>query len=596
MTNSAAYVGRVGGLAVALGIGAAVACSQQVAWADTPDSSSDPSGASASSPAPSESSSGSSGSSGSAPGHSVAGPPARSTTANTTSDDSSATEPTADSEGSNIGQVDTDSDPDTDKSAAEKPTEIPPASTPDTDIADSPRPFLSSGHRARTQTQPQADIKPTSDPETQSPSTSSTKTAYIEQTTVDISTTTAKAVQSTQLETSLAAVTVDDSQPVIAESAPEARESSTTEPQVATTLLAAVGLSPLATDSPLAPVTPPLTLFAALEWVRREILNTFFNQSPTIAYNPRENSLVDGSIVGTLVANDPDGTGYTLTATKPAEGEVVVNPDGTFVYTPGPDYDGGDTFSVTVTEADSGFHIHGLGGLLNLVTFGLLGESGHSTTRTISVGKDVPVQFERSTVVSGLESPTDFRILPDNRILIAEKGGAIKVYNGTELQSEPLITLPVSTVWARGVNGIEVDPDFAGNGYVYVSYIGDDNIQRLSRITVTDPSAEVLTADPDSLVVLVEGTEPAGDDHHGGGLRFGPDGKLYWSTGDNVCCSVLDGSNSQDLTNMYGKVLRLNPDGTAPTDNPFYDGPDPTGDPPTTTTPSMPPASATRSG
>ena len=58
---------------------------------------------------------------------------------------------------------------------------------------------------------------------------------------------------------------------MIAESAPEARESSTTEPQVATSLLAAVGLSPLATDSPLAPVTPPLTLFGALEWVRREI-------------------------------------------------------------------------------------------------------------------------------------------------------------------------------------------------------------------------------------------------------------------------------------------------------------------------------------
>src|SRR4029079_17927874 len=40
----------------------------------------------------------------------------------------------------------------------------------------------------------------------------------------------------------------------------------------------------------------------------------------------------------------------------------------------------------------------------------------------------------------------------------------------------------------------------------------------------------------------------------------------------NVCCSVIDGTNSQLLTNMYGKVLRLNPDGTAPTDNPFYDG------------------------
>ena len=345
MTNSAAYVGRVGGLAVALGIGAAVACSQQVAWADTPDSPSDPSGGSASSSASSESSSGSSGSSGTAPGHSPAGPPAGSTTANTTSDDSTASGSTATSEGSNIGSVDNDSDPDTDTPPAEEPAEKPPAEKPDADIADSPRPFLPSGHRATRQAHPQADIKPTSDPETQSLSTSSTKTAHIGQPTVDISTTTAKAVQSTQLDTSLATVTVDDSQPVIAESAPEARESSTTAPQVVTSLLAAVGLSPLATDSPLAPVAPPPTLFGVLELVRREIMKTFFNQAPTIAYNPRENSLVDGTIVGTLVANDPDGTAYTLTATKPAEGEVVINPDGTFVYTPGPGYDGGDTFT-----------------------------------------------------------------------------------------------------------------------------------------------------------------------------------------------------------------------------------------------------------
>ena len=101
---------------------------------------------------------------------------------------------------------------------------------------------------------------------------------------------------------------------------------------------------------------------------------------------------------------------------------------------------------------------------------------------------------------------------------------------------------------------------------------GQTTIQRLSRLTVTDPTADVLTIDPASEVVLVQGTQPAGDDHHGGGLSFGPDGKLYWSVGDNVCCSVIDGRNSQDLTNMYGKVLRLNPDGTAPADNPFYDG------------------------
>ena len=68
------------------------------------------------------------------------------------------------------------------------------------------------------------------------------------------------------------------------------------------------------------------------------------------------------------------------------------------------------------------------------------------------------------------------------------------------------------------------------------------------------------------------GDEVAGDDHHGGEIRY-IDGKLYWATGDNVCCSVVDGSNSQDLSNIYGKVLRINPDGTVPADNPYYDVP-----------------------
>jgi glucose/arabinose dehydrogenase len=117
-----------------------------------------------------------------------------------------------------------------------------------------------------------------------------------------------------------------------------------------------------------------------------------------------------------------------------------------------------------------------------------------------------------------------------------------------------------------------VDPHYQDNGNIYVSYVRSDNYQRLSRLTVTDPKAAVLTVDPDSELVLVQGTQPAGDDHQGGGLSFGPDGKLYWAVGDNTCCTVIDDKNAQSLSNMYGKVLRLNPDGTAPADNPFYDG------------------------
>ena len=105
-----------------------------------------------------------------------------------------------------------------------------------------------------------------------------------------------------------------------------------------------------------------------------------------------------------------------------------------------------------------------------------------------------------------------------------------------------------------------MDPDFNNNGYIYVSYIRvdsdpqEDNLQRLSRFTVTDPTTDVLTIDPDSEIVLLKGDEQATEDHLGGEIRY-IDGKLYWATGDNVCCSVVDGSNSQDLTNIYGKVL-----------------------------------------
>jgi hypothetical protein len=214
------------------------------------------SGGSPSSSASSEPSSSSSGASGTAQGHSPAGPPAGSTTANTSSDDTTASGSTATSEGSNIGSVDTDPDPDTDTAPAKEPAEKPPAEKPDADIADAPTPFLPSGHRASPQAHPQADIKPTSDPETQSLSTSSTKTAHVGQPTADTGTT-AKAVQSIQLDTSLATLAVDESQLMIAESAPEARESSTTAPQVVTGLLAARRSQPAGDRQPAGPGRAP---------------------------------------------------------------------------------------------------------------------------------------------------------------------------------------------------------------------------------------------------------------------------------------------------------------------------------------------------
>lgn len=197
-----------------------------------------------------------------------------------------------------------------------------------------------------------------------------------------------------------------------------------------------------------------------------------------------------------------------------------------------------------------------------IITLGFIFFTGISTPASAAP----PSDFERTALVSGLNQPTAFRHLPDGRILISEKAGAIKVFQNNQVNSQPLITLVVlqtDTDEERGLLGIEPDPNFATNGYLYVSYTTAANHDRLSRITVVGN-----TADPASELVLMESNQLGNIYHHGGEIRFGPDGKLYWAMGMNTY-----NPNSQDLSNIHGKILRLNPDGSAPADNPFINSP-----------------------
>ncbi|UXA14410.1 PQQ-dependent sugar dehydrogenase [Mycobacterium sp. SMC-8] len=281
----------------------------------------------------------------------------------------------------------------------------------------------------------------------------------------------------------------------------------------------------------------------------------FSNTSPTLDHRPAEDTVIEGRVVGDLRAQDPDSSRLTYTATRPQHGSVVVNADGTFLYTPDDDYPGQDTFQVTVSDARSGFHIHGAAGLLNLFTFGLLGSSGHRTTQTVFIG------YDRATVVDGLASPVDFRFLPDGRILVAEKAGAIRVVENGVLRADPLIQLAVRTDSERGIAGLAVDPAFATNGRLYVAYVAADTTRNtLARLVVTGDTA---TLDK----VLVESSLSAAPNHHGGALGFGPDGALYWGVGDNAV-----GANAQNLGNIHGKILRLHTDGSVPADNPVING------------------------
>ena len=184
---------------------------------------------------------------------------------------------------------------------------------------------------------------------------------------------------------------------------------------------------------------------------------------------------------------------------------------------------------------------------------------------------ELPAEFERTVVVSGLEEPTDFRFLPvpegsNERVIIAEKTGAIRVYELSDTPTEPvtITVLPTRSESEKGLTGIELDPDLTVdehgviNGYVYVAYTGADNHDRLSRLTIVNNAVTEETE-------IMYSPEEAGLIHHGGELAIGPDGMLYWGTGDNSLST-----NAQDLTNIHGKIMRIDPETLeAPPDNPF---------------------------
>ncbi|MCB9409822.1 Ig-like domain-containing protein [Mycolicibacterium sp.] len=114
----------------------------------------------------------------------------------------------------------------------------------------------------------------------------------------------------------------------------------------------------------------------------------FFNTTPAQSSAQTGQSAV-GVVSGTILVTDPDSDVFTYTVTTgPSHGTVAVDSSGNFTYTPeaASAHTGvTDSFTVTVSDADSGFHLHGIGGLLNLLTFGLLGDSGHTSAHAVTV-------------------------------------------------------------------------------------------------------------------------------------------------------------------------------------------------------------------
>ncbi|MDP9195016.1 MAG: PQQ-dependent sugar dehydrogenase [Acidobacteriota bacterium] len=174
----------------------------------------------------------------------------------------------------------------------------------------------------------------------------------------------------------------------------------------------------------------------------------------------------------------------------------------------------------------------------------------------------LPVGFTE-TSIGGLSSPTAMAMAPDGRIFVCQQGGALRVIKNNALLATPFITLTVNSSGERGLLGVAFDPDFLTNQFIYLYYTAATPAihNRISRFTA---SGDVVV--PGSEVVLLDLNNLSATNHNGGAIHFGRDGKLYAAVGENAVTS-----NSQTLNNLLGKMLRINKDGTIPTDNPFYD-------------------------
>jgi glucose/arabinose dehydrogenase len=202
--------------------------------------------------------------------------------------------------------------------------------------------------------------------------------------------------------------------------------------------------------------------------------------------------------------------------------------------------------------------------------------------------------FIAETAVAAGPSPMGFTWSTDGRMFVWRKAGQVVVFS-KDLTSSKIfldISTHVNKVTDRGLVGFALDPDFATNGYFYVAYVYEPNgnpndtspkTQRVSRFKVN--ASDSTIADPNSETVILgkittpgcsginqdcmpnDGAEHTIDDLHFYG------GKLFVSVGDGATEAVTDSAfRSQNLDVLNGKILRVNPDGTGPSDNPFYNG------------------------
>ncbi len=178
-----------------------------------------------------------------------------------------------------------------------------------------------------------------------------------------------------------------------------------------------------------------------------------------------------------------------------------------------------------------------------------------NTSEAASQERPAPRRVGVSTLATNLEVPWSFAFLPDGDALVTERDSGRLLRVSPSGGVEELQTLPEEGGGEGGLLGVAVSPDYERDRYVY-AYLTTREDNRVVRFRIGEEPEAILTG------------IPVNSYHDGGRIKFGPDGKLYVTTGD-----AGDTSTPQDRGSLGGKILRLNPDGSVPADNPFTGSP-----------------------
>jgi glucose/arabinose dehydrogenase len=254
---------------------------------------------------------------------------------------------------------------------------------------------------------------------------------------------------------------------------------------------------------------------------------------------------------------------------------------------------------VVVVAVIAGLLVAGGGGFVaacKLTSLNCHLHRGGGANLSLTTGQiSLPAGFSAEAVGSGWNEPTAFDLLPDGRILVAEKNGLVRMVVDGKTSPTPVLDLRgrINTAFLRGIVGLSVDPDFERNHFIYVAYTpkrsGATALSQEPTHVVISRFVMSGSRAGQERVILGAGGKQAGDcakvpartdcipaeiDHIGADIQFAPDGTLFVSTGEGGGLEHVESAafNAQDVDSLGGKILHVDREGNGLPSNPFFNG------------------------